>query len=493
MSLDISIAIELEDAEMFGEAPVLYEGQQGMLTMAVWDALNDINTQIKAQDLQEANANKTKMGEKASQDNKVVHHGGMENSSGAMNTAEAPATFPEAPHSAVVNQNADWAGLFYEGEEDPIAEDQEFFTEQETSSTDGTVSSNDQAASPPDQTASFSKRLGPDAFDHCMITDDEVDEAFKQFDEQDDERKTLDEMYPLLKASIRFLDSPPSSPPTSPRGNIQNLVKQVEQPVRQVKQPIHQVETHVHQVEVPHPVEQTICQVQPSHQAQLLHAEEQTVRPVDTSHQVKELVNPVRQSVHQIQSAHPIKLPLGKLHLPVHQSQPVNQIHQPGLDLPQNNAGLQQGTKNTRGMAKKATRASKIVTKSVPTTMFIDAQHVAASHIPQKIVADFQYYGEPEIMDGALAHESNEHSYIVPKEQSEHGLAGLFGLTLDQAKSGMRNKKAGVRNTMIEKPKVCLRRIYMPERCSMLICSISRLQLIAFFSMLEFESQSPRK
>jgi hypothetical protein len=70
-------------------------------------------------------------------------------------------------------------------------------------------------------------------------------------------------------------------------------------------------------------------------------------------------------------------------------------------------------------------------------------------------LSDLENYREHEILDGILAHELNDHSYIVPEEQSEDGLAGLFGLTLDQAKSGMRNKKAGVRNTMIEKPKVC--------------------------------------
>lgn len=49
-------------------------------------------------------------------------------------------------------------------------------------------------------------------------------------------------------------------------------------------------------------------------------------------------------------------------------------------------------------------------------------------------------------------------TYLVPEGQSVHGLAGLFGLTLPEVKSGRRNRKApvGVRNTMLQKSQVFL-------------------------------------
>jgi hypothetical protein len=384
MSLDISMAIELEEAMMFGEAPLLNSDQQSILTMSVFDALNDINEQIKAQDLKEA---KARMGEEAPQANKVIHHDETENFSGAMNDADALTTLLEGPHSPAVNHDLNWAGLFYEGEEDSIAEDQDSFTEHKTSSTVETGTSNDQTASPPDQTVSFSKETGLDTLDPYMLIEEEERKFLKELESHDEPRVfghefkdaveqlnkrykedlELDDLHALPKDLIRL---PPSSPSTSPTCDVQNSMQQGDKPV--------------------------------------------------------------------------------------HQAKPAHLIHQPDLCLSQNNPDLQQGTKNAQGRAKKAARAFKTIAKSAPKTMFVDAQHVETSHVPQKVIADFQYYGQHEMMDGDLALESNEHSYIVPNGQSEHGLAGLIGLTLDQAKSGMRNKRAGVRNTMIEKPKVCL-------------------------------------
>jgi hypothetical protein len=486
MSLDISMAIERGEDMMFGEAPLLNDDQHSILTMSVFDSLNDIHAQIKAQDLQEANDRKNKMGEEAEEANKAANHDEMENSSGAINGADALATLYEAPQSPAVNHNVNWAGLFYEGEEDLISEDQESFAEHETFSTNETVSSTDPTTSPTGYTPSDSKEIGLDTLDHYMITEEvdenvvkslqsyeslkdapkifeeEFEDAFNQFDELDDERKTQDEVYPQLKASIRpleeypFLDSPPSSPSKSPRCDIQKSVEQIENAVHQITQSIPQVETHVHQVEAPHQVEQIISQVQPDHPAQLLHAEQQPVRPVDKAHQVKGPVVPVEQHVYRTQSAHSIKLPLDQPHLPVYQPELVNQISHAGLYLPQNNLDLQQGIKNAQSMAKMAVRASNAVNKSAPKTILVDAQHVETPQVSQKVVADLQHYGELDMMDGVQAHESNENSYIEPKEQYKQGLAGLFGLTLDQAKSGIRNKKAGFRNTMFEKPKVCL-------------------------------------
>lgn len=471
---------------LFDEAPVLNDEQHNILAMALYDSLNDI---YNAQDLQEANARKTKMGEEASEANMAVLHDEIENFSGAMNDADTPEALPEAPNSPAINHNADWAGLFYEGEEDTIAEDQESFIEHETSSTDPT-------ASP--QTPSESMGIAPESLDHCMITEgddenvvealqpyvgikdapktpeEEFEDAWKQFEEGLGESKTHDETYPRLKTSIRtldeswFLDSPPLTPSASPTGDIQNSLQQVEQPVHQVKQQIHQVE-------------QTVRQVQPTRQAQPLHAEEQTVLPallvtkraprmLSRTASVGSLTLPavaisdplppnnpyIERHVHQMQPAHATKLPPGQLHLPMYHPQQASQIRQPGLNFPQHNPDLQQGTKSAQGRAKKAARLSKTVSKSAPTTMFIDAQDIENSQALQEVVADFQYHGEPEMTDGVQAHESNEYSYVVTEGQSEQGLAGLFGLTLDQAKSGMRNKKAGIRNTMIEKPKVCL-------------------------------------
>lgn len=468
------MAIERREDMMFGEALLLNDDRHSILTMPVFDSLNDIHAQIKAQDFQETKDRKNKMGEEAEEANKTASHDEMKNSSGAINGVDALATLYEALQSPAVNHNVNWAGLFYEGEEDLISEDQESFAEHEASSTNETVSSIDLAASPTGHTPSDSKEIGLDTWDHYMITEKvdenvvkslqfyesfkdapkifegEFEDAFKQFDELYGEAKPQDEVYPRLKASIRsledypFLDSPSSSPSKSPRCDIQKSVEQTDNAVHQITQSIPQVET-----QVLHQVEQIISQVQPGHQAQPLHTEQQPVRPIGKAHQIKSPVVPVEQHAHQMQSAHPIKLP-------VDQPELVNQISHTGLCLPQNNPDLQQDIKNAQSMTKMAARASNTVNKSAPKTMLVDAQYVEIPGVSQKVVTDLQHYGELDMMDGVQVHESNENSYIDPKEQYKQGLAGFFGLTLNQAKSGIRNKKAGIRNTMVEKPKVCL-------------------------------------
>lgn len=467
------LGIEIDTAMMLTNDEVdmiLTDDQMDVLNQAMWGAFNDLNAHTKVLDLREAHANEIKKGGEALQAVKVTLHDEMEKTSEAMNAANAFVTFPETPHSpVVVEENEDWAGVFFEEHEAPIAEHQDSFTEYEASSTVQTVSASDQTSSPTDQTASFSKRNGLEHFDDGMPTYEDVENAAKElltYEDFEGEPKGLnelygeildfDELYPQPKGPIGLLESPLSSPSISSSADVQNSVQQFVQPVHQAKQPLHQVEEKVHQVKTPHQAEQTIHQVQPTHQAQPLHAEEQTVRPIDAAHQVKEPVIHVEQPVHQMQPACSIKLPTGQLHLPMHQPQGAYQIHQPSLYLPQNHPQLKQVTKKAQDMAKKSAVASTTVTKSAPTTLLVDAQLVRASHVPQMVVAGLQDCGEPEMMDGVLAHESNERSYIVTEEQSEYGLAGLFGLTLDQVKSGMRNKKVRVRNTIIEKPKVCL-------------------------------------
>jgi hypothetical protein len=508
MSLDISMAIEHgEDLMMmFNEASVLNGDQHAILTMTLYDSLNEIH---KAQDLQEANARKTKVGEEASKANKAVYHDEIETSLGGMNDIDTIEALPEVPKSPAVNHNVDWAGLFYEGEEDTFAEDQKSFTEHETSSADEKVSSTNRTASP--HTPSDSNGIALESSDHCIINeedgedaakamqsyenfedtpktlDEKFEHAWKEFEERLEESKTRDEIGPLSKKGIKFLDespflvSPPSLPTTSHTVEIQNPVQHVEKPVHRVEQPIRQVETPVHQVDVLHQVEQTISQVQPDYQAQSLRAKEQIVLPalpvtrpasqkLSRTASVGSLTLPtiaasdpfpldnphVEQNFHQMHPPHATKLLPGQIHLPLYQPQQASQIRQPDLNAPQNKPDPQQRTKNTQGRAKRAGRVSKTVTKSAQSTMFVDGQDVETSHTPQKVVTEFQYHGEPEMMNGVQARDSNEYSYVVPEGQSEQGLAAFFGLTLDQVKAGMRNKKIGVRNTMIEKPKVCL-------------------------------------
>jgi hypothetical protein len=91
--------------------------------------------------------------------------------------------------------------------------------------------------------------------------------------------------------------------------------------------------------------------------------------------------------------------------------------------------------------------AFKAITSSATTNIFDNASNIDSG---------FEGLGEPVVMDSLIIGSASENSYVVPEEQSEDGLAGLFGLTLDQVKSGMRNKKADLRNKMIEKSKVRL-------------------------------------
>ncbi len=362
MSLEISRAIELEEASLADGILTFEPNPQDLLTMHMWEAFELADAEEKVRDFQESNISETKMGEEAI---KVTHYDGMDNASGVMNATEPHATLPEGPHSSViVEEEEDWAAQFFE-EEIPSADGQDSFTEIKTSSIGATFSSTEPALSSTEQSFASSNILATSDFNQYMLTDEELENAIKLGEEQ---------LYGV--------------PP------VRNEAEQVTQ------------------------------KSQPTFQAQLLHAEE----PVIAAEQV----------VPQMQCAHPTNTSLGQLYMPMHQ---------------QHNPGPQYSANNTQVKARKAPKASKNATKALSTTVSIDARHDQTSQVSPDVVSDFHYGGEPEIMDGVMAHELNE---IGQKEQSENGLAGLFGLTLDQTKSGMRNKNAGVRNTMAEKPKVSL-------------------------------------
>jgi len=243
----------------------------------------------------------------------------------------------------------------------------------------------------------------------------------------------------LKKPRRHFKDFAKYSPPTTT--DMLNAIIQNEDVVHKVKQPTHEIRKQAPQIEAAYQVEHTTQKDQPTQQAQLLHAEEQPVRLINAAQLVNKSATNVEKAVPQIQSAHPINVPPCQLHVPMH---------------PNTKPDLQHGTKKGQGKAKRASRSSTPATASASTTMFADVHHLQTSQGSPEALSGFQSYSEPEAMDGVLAHELNQCSYIVPEEQSQHGLAGLFGLTLDQAQSRMRNKKFSVRNTVIEKPKVCL-------------------------------------
>jgi hypothetical protein len=428
MSLDISQLIEMEEMLEGADFVKFRHDLQGIptmdqqpdfFTMHMWDEFNKLDAKDEAQDVQESTTIEIAMGEEAT---------------------KAVATLPEAPNSpAVVKEKEDWTAYLFEEEEeeDPVSKDQDSFSDQNISLTDYTNSSTAQTASTMISTPKSDKTLPLKLLEDTMITDQHFEDCLKTLGCLIPEHFPQDEPHTQMKKPRRqFKDFAKYSPPTTT--DMLNAIIQNEEVVRQVKQPTHEIRKQAPQIEAAYQVEHTIQKVQPTQQAQLLHAEEQPVRLIDAAQQVNKSATHVEKAVPQMQSAHPINVPRCQFHVPM---------------APNNKPDLQHGTKSAQGKAKRASKASMPATASASTTLFADVHHLQASQASPEAVSGFQSYSEPEAMDGVLAHELKQCSYIVPEEQSQHG---LFGLPLDRAQSGMRNKKFGVRNTVIEKPKVCL-------------------------------------
>jgi hypothetical protein len=431
MSLDISQLIEMEAMLEGADFVRFRHDQQGIptmnqqpdfFTMHMWDEFDKPDAEDKAQDVQESITNEIVMGEEAT---------------------KAVTTIPEAPHSpAVVKEEEDWVAYLFEEEEEeiPVSKDQDSFSDQNTSLAEYTNSSTAQTASPMISTPKSDKTLPLELLEDTMITDQQFEDCLKTLGCLIPEHFPQDKPHTQLKKPRRhFKDFAKYSPPTTT--DKLNALIQNEEVVHQVKQPTHEIRKQAPQIEAAYQAEHTTQKDQPTQQAQLLHAEEQPVRLINAAQQVNKSATHVEKAVPQIQSAHPINVPPCQLHVPMH---------------PNNKPDLQHGTKNAQGKAKRASRSSTPATASASTTIFADVHRLQTSQASPEAVSGFQSYSEPEAMDGVLAHDLNQCSYIVPEKQSQHGLAGLFGLTFDQAQSGMRNKKFSVRNTVIEKQKVCL-------------------------------------
>lgn len=172
------------------------------------------------------------------------------------------------------------------------------------------------------------------------------------------------------------------------------------------------------------------------------HQIEQPIDQCETTH-------PVEQPVDHVETTHPIEQPVDQFEVTHPIEQPVDQV--------------------------KATHQ----TEAVPKTLFVNTQPIHGSHGSQKATGDPQNGSELK-MDVTSGCNSHNQRCDVPKEQSEHGLADLFGLTLEQIKSGVRNQKdpAGVRNTMVQKPKVSLPYMQMCNDGHTLTISNSLLQQV---------------